>query len=342
MNDPAVRVSCVRHTYPDRTQVHLCGLDFVVEKGTRVVILGPNGCGKTTLLFHVLGLLEPQEGEVSVFGVNPARHFNRIRERVGVLLQNADEQIIAPTVWDDVSFSPRSYGYAEPEVDRLVSDALERVGIAHLRDKVCHHLSGGEKRKVALAGALVLKPELLVLDEPFEGLDPASRTDLVELLNRLHKEQGVTLVMATHDVNVVAAMADMVYVLLRGGEIVAQGAPREIFRDPGMLRRSNIEPPVLAELFQRLEDAGLPLGRPQSLDEAARLLAAAFARRDPRAPGLVREPAGDDLFATPRPIAPVIAESGAPAARPADATADAPVPKDAERPAASAPGSRRP
>ncbi len=342
MNDPAVRVSCVRHTYPDHTQVHLCGLDFVVEAGTRVVILGPNGCGKTTLLFHVLGLLEPQEGEVSVFGVNPARHFNRIRERVGVLLQNADEQIIAPTVWDDVSFSPRSYGYAEPDVNRLVREALECVGIAHLRDKVCHHLSGGEKRKVALAGALVLKPELLVLDEPFEGLDPASRTDLVELLNRLHREQGVTLVMATHDVNVVAAMADMVYVLLRGGEIVAQGAPREIFRDPGMLRRSNIEPPVLAELFQRLEDGGLPLGRPQSLDEAARLLATAFARRDPRASGPVHEVAGDDLFAAPNPTA--AAEPGAPAARPADAqgTADAPRPTEAATPAAAAPGSRRP
>ncbi|HVQ24209.1 MAG TPA: energy-coupling factor ABC transporter ATP-binding protein, partial [Planctomycetota bacterium] len=260
------------HTYPDRTQVHLCGLDFVVDKGQRVVILGPNGCGKTTLLFHVLGLLEPQEGDVSVFGVNPARDFSKIRERVGVLLQNVEEQIIAPTVWDDVSYSPRSYGHGDAEVERMVSAALEQVGIAHLRDKVCHHLSGGEKRKVALAGALALSPELLVLDEPFEGLDPASRSDLVALLNRLHTERGVTLVMATHDVNVVSAMADMVYVLVRGGEIVAHGPPREIFQDPEMLRRSNIEPPVLADLFQRLESAGLPLGRPLTVEEAARSL----------------------------------------------------------------------
>ena len=277
--DPVVRVSCVRHTYPDRTQVHLCGLDFVVEKGRRVVIVGPNGCGKSTLLYHVLGLLEPQEGEVRVFGVNPARHFNRIRERVGVVLQNVEEQIIAPTVWDDVSLSPRNYGYGETEVETLVTRALERVGIAHLRHKVCHHLSGGEKRKVALAGALVLEPELLVLDEPFEGLDPASRTDLVELLNQLHREQGVTLVMATHDINVVPAMADMVYVLLRGGEIVAQGPPREIFRDPGLLRRSNIEPPVLSELFERLEDLGIAAGRPLTVDEAARALKEWMARR---------------------------------------------------------------
>ncbi|HEY3215188.1 MAG TPA: energy-coupling factor ABC transporter ATP-binding protein [Candidatus Eisenbacteria bacterium] len=268
--EPIVRVSCVRHTYPDRTQVHLCGLDFVVERGQRAVVLGPNGCGKSTLLFHILGMLEPQEGEVSVLGVNPARHFDQIRERVGVLLQNVDEQIIAPTVWDDVSFSPRNYGYRDAEVSRMVEETLARVGISHLKHKVCHYLSGGEKRKVALAGALVLKPELLVLDEPFEGLDPASRADLVELLNRLHRERDVTLVIATHDVNVVNATADVVYVLVGGGEIVAHGTPNEVFRDPALLRSSNIEPPVLAELFQRLEDLGVSLGRPLSIEEAVR------------------------------------------------------------------------
>jgi cobalt/nickel transport system ATP-binding protein len=273
VSEPIVRVSCVRHIYPDRTQVHLCGLDFVVPAGQRVVILGPNGCGKTTLLYHILGLLEPAEGEVVVLGVNPAREFHRIRERVGVLLQNVDEQIIAPTVWDDVSFSPRNYGYAEPEVERRVQAALERVGIPHLRNKVCHHLSGGEKRKVALAGALVLEPELLVLDEPFEGLDPASRSDLMNLLNDLHQRQGVSMVLAMHDVNAVTAMADRVYVLLRGGEIVAQGPPSDIFRDPGLLRRSNIEPPVLAELFQRLDELGLEAGRPENLEDAARAIA---------------------------------------------------------------------
>ena len=282
--ETVVRVSCVRHTYPDRTQVHLCGLDFVAARGERLVILGPNGCGKTTLLFHILGLLEPQEGEVAVFGVNPARHFDKIRERVGVLMQNVDEQILAPTVWDDVSFSPRNYGYPAGEVEKRVGETLERVGIAHLRDKVCHHLSGGEKRKVALAGALVLNPELLVLDEPFEGLDPSSRSDLVLLLNRLHAERGVTLVIATHDVNVVPAMADRVYVLVRGGEIVAQGPPRDVFADPALLRRSNIEPPVLAELFERLEALGITLGRPITVEEAAAVLADWGARPAPTAP----------------------------------------------------------
>jgi cobalt/nickel transport system ATP-binding protein len=302
VSEPIVRVSCVRHTYPDRTVVHLCGLDFVVERGQRAVVLGPNGCGKTTLLYHILGLLEAQEGEISVFGVNPARHFNRIRERVGVLLQDVDEQIIAPTVWDDVSFSPRSYGYGDAEVGRMTEEALERVGIAHLGHKVCHYLSGGEKRKVALAGALVLQPELLVLDEPFEGLDPASRADLVGLLNQLHGDYGVTLVMATHDVNVVNAMADVVYVLVGGGEIVAHGPPEQIFRKPALLRSSNIEPPVLAELFQRLEELGVSLGRPLSVAEAAQAIVewggrGVGGRRGPAAPPpAVAEPGAPTLF----------------------------------------------
>jgi cobalt/nickel transport system ATP-binding protein len=287
MNDPrhvpapdgaAVRVSCVRHVYSDRTQVHLCGLDFVVKPGERVAILGPNGSGKSTLLYHILGLLEPHEGEVSVFGVNPARGFHKIRERVGVVLQNVDEQILAPTVWDDVSFSPRNYGYAAPEVDRMVDAVLEETGIAHLRHKVCHLLSGGEKRKVALAGALVLRPELLIMDEPFEGLDPRSKSDLAALLARLHA-QGMTMVTATHDVHAVADLADIVYVLVPGGEIIARGQPEEIFADAARLKASNIEPPQVVELFQRLEEEGISLGRPLTVEDAVQRLKAALAAR---------------------------------------------------------------
>ncbi|MGH7725200.1 MAG: energy-coupling factor ABC transporter ATP-binding protein [Candidatus Eiseniibacteriota bacterium] len=275
----AVRVSCVRHIYADKTQVHLCGLDFVVPKGRRVVILGPNGSGKSTLLYHILGLLAPDEGEVSVFGVNPARAFNKIRERVGVVLQNVDEQILAPTVWDDVSFSPRNYGYATAEVDRMVDAVLEEVGIAHLRDKVCHSLSGGEKRKVALAGALVLKPELLVMDEPFEGLDPRSKSDLASLLYELHRKNGMTMITASHDVHTVPDLADTVYVLVHGGEIIAHGSPEEIFADAAMLKASNIEPPQIVELFQRLEEEGVSLGRPTSVEDALARLKAALAAR---------------------------------------------------------------
>lgn len=320
-----VRVSCVRHTYPDKTSVHLCGLDFVVTKGQRVVVLGPNGCGKSTLLYHILGLLAPEEGEVLVFGVNPARQFSKIRERVGVLLQNADEQIIAPTVWDDVSFSPRNYGYTDTEVERKTSYALRRMGIEHLRHKVCHYLSGGEKRKVALAGALVLEPELLVLDEPFEGLDPTSRSEMVELLNTLNRDHGVSLVVATHDVQMVAPLADRVYVLKHGGEIVAHGAPGDVFQDLELLRATNIEPPVLAELFQRLESAGYALGRPQTPEEAAERLVRWVRSEGERAAAAVTTALSDAHREG-------AASSGVPAPPPAVASSPAGPPGEAPRP----------
>jgi len=263
-----VTVSCLKHIYPDTTEIHICGLDFVVNRGERVVVLGGNGSGKTTLLYHILGLLKPDEGRVAVFGVNPATHYNDIRERIGVLLQNVEEQILSPTVWEDIAFSPRNYGYSREETARLVDSVMAELGIAHLRDKICHYLSGGEKRKVALAGALVLRPALLILDEPFEGLDSRSRADLAELLNRRNRE-GMSLIMSTHDLNLVGSLADRVYVLARGEGVVAAGTPVEIFTNVDALKRSNIDPPVLTELFNRLRENGIDLQMPVDVDRAA-------------------------------------------------------------------------
>ncbi len=262
-----VTVSCLKHTYPDTTEIHMCGLDFVVNRGERVVILGGNGSGKTTLLYHVLGLLAPDEGSVSVFGVKPSVHYNTIRERIGVLLQSVDEQILSPTVWDDISFSPRNYGYQKEETDTMVEQVMSELGIGHLRDKICHYLSGGEKRKVALAGALVLRPELLILDEPFEGLDSRSRAELVTLLNRQNRE-GMTIVMSTHDLNLVASFADRVYVLAKGRGVVTAGTPAEIFMQADALRASNIDPPLLTELFLKLREHGVAVNVPTLVDQA--------------------------------------------------------------------------
>lgn len=258
--EEVVRISCVRHTYEDGTSVHLCGLDFVAHRGKRVAVLGPNGAGKTTMLYHILGLLKPQEGAVSVFGVSPAEQWATIRRRVGVMLQNVDEQIIAPTVGDDVAFSPRQYGLPEAEVRERVARVLRLLGIEDLADRVPHNLSGGEKRKVALAGALVMDPELLVLDEPFEGLDPTSRQGLLDLLENLSRERGMTVVLTTHDIDAVPEFADYAYVLAPGGTIALSGTPAEVFANAGVLADGNIKPPILAELFSRLRerDASAP------------------------------------------------------------------------------------
>ena len=252
--DEVVRISCIRHTYEDGTSVHLCGLDFLAHAGARVAVLGPNGAGKTTMLFHILGLLRSQEGEVKVFGVSPADEWPAIRRRIGVVLQNVDEQLLAPTVIDDVAFSPRQYGLRESEALERAHRALGLLGIEHLADRVPHSLSGGEKRKVALAGALVMDPELLVLDEPFEGLDPTSRSALLGLMGTLATERGMTIVMSTHDIDSVPEFADYAYVLAPGGKIALSGTPEELFASADVLAEGNIEPPILAELFARLKE----------------------------------------------------------------------------------------
>jgi len=251
-----VRISCVRHTYEDGASVSLCGLDFVATRGSRVAVLGPNGAGKTTMLYHILGLLRPQEGTVSVFGVSPSAEWKNIRQRIGIVLQNVDEQLIAPTVYDDVAFSPRQYGMPEDEVRVRANATLAMLGIEKLAHRVPHNLSGGEKRKVALAGALVMEPELLVLDEPFEGLDPASREGLIGLLMRLSVERGMTIVLSTHDIDTVPEFADYAYVLAAGGAIALRGTPAEVFANADTMKASNITPPVLAELFSRLRANG--------------------------------------------------------------------------------------
>jgi len=264
-----VRVSNLRFTYPDGTKLHFHGLDFVVHQGERVVILGPNGSGKSTLLFHLIGLFMASEGMISVFGVDPSKDYIKIRERIGVLLQNVENQIIAPTVWDDISFSPRNYGYKKEDVKRLVEDIIEKLDISHLRDKVPHYLSGGEKTKVGLAGALVTKPGLLILDEPFEGLDPTCRMDLIGLLNRVSRENETALIISTHNIDTVPLIADTVYLMAMGGEIVGRGSPKEIFTQLELLSKCHIEPPVLGALFFELRKYGINLGLSLTVEEAA-------------------------------------------------------------------------
>jgi cobalt/nickel transport system ATP-binding protein len=269
LSDEVVRVSCVRHVYPDGTEVSLCGLDFVAHRGERVVILGPNGAGKSTLLNHILGLLRPTDGEVVVLGHDPSREFDLIQPKLGVLLQDVDDQLLGPTVADDVAFGARNAGFGE-ESRAMALRSMERLNVLHLADKVPHYLSGGEKRKVALAGALVTNPDLLVLDEPFEGLDPRSRSDLVALLMDLHRERELTMIVTTHHVDLLPILADTVYVLADGGRIVARGTPEDVFAQAELLKETSIEPPALTMLFQRLKSQGVDLGSPSDIDDAVR------------------------------------------------------------------------
>lgn len=269
VNDEIIaQVNCLKHVYPDQTAVDLCGLNFTVRRGQRVAVLGANGSGKSTLIFHLLGLLSPIDGQVTVFGVNPAKQFREIRHRVGVLLQNVEDQIIGPTVWDDVTFTPRALGWERQRIDACARAILDRLEISHLKDKIPHYLSGGEKRKAALAGALVTRPELLIMDEPFTGLDPRSRSELVRLMNQVHSEYGITYIVSTHEIDFVPYIADWVYVL--GGQhgITLSGTPQEVFSQPEALRAVRIDLPALSDLFEVLQDKGWDVAVPLTVNQA--------------------------------------------------------------------------
>ena len=268
-----VRVRDLGFRYPDGTSLHFEGEDFTVREGERVVMLGPNGSGKSTLLSLLLGLLKASGGEIDVMGVDPGKNYEKVRERIGALLQNPDLQIIAPRVWDDVSFSPRNYGYPKEKTEELVGDVLRKLEIEHLKDKVPHYLSGGEKTKVGLAGALVTKPGLLILDEPFEHIDPMCRTEMIRLLNSVNRENGTAIILSTHNMNTVPLIADTVYLMAVGGRIVGKGTPKEVFSMTGALAECHIEPPVLGELFAELKKLGVDLDPSLTVEDAALTIA---------------------------------------------------------------------
>jgi cobalt/nickel transport system ATP-binding protein len=270
MNDGEriIEVDCITHVYPDMTKVQICGLDFIVNRGERVSILGSNGCGKTTLLKHLLGVLIPKDGSVRVFGVDPGREYSKIRERIGVVMQDVDEQILGPTVYDDILFAPLNYGAEKAEAEKMAKHVIERLNLGPIQGKIVNYLSGGEKKKVALAGALVMEPELLILDEPFTGLDPISRRDLIKILNQFNKEKGITFIMTLHEVDLVSEVTDVLYLMHGHGDLSERGSPDEIFGRFRDLEGFNLEEPTLTKLFKGLKREGLDFGAPLHIDEA--------------------------------------------------------------------------
>lgn len=265
-------VDCITHVYPDTTKVQICGLDFIVNQGERVGILGGNGCGKTTLLKHLLGVLVPKDGSVRVFGVDPGKEYSKVRQRIGVVMQDVDEQILGPTVYDDILFAPLNYGMERIKAEALAKAVIERLNIESIQGKIVHYLSGGEKKKVALAGALVLEPDLLILDEPFTGLDPKSKRDLIQILNELNKEKGITIIMTLHEVELVSEATDILYLMHGHGDLSERGRPDEIFGKFKDLESFNLEEPTLTKLFKGLKKEGIDFGDPLRIDEAIELI----------------------------------------------------------------------
>lgn len=235
---PALLVSGLAHAYPDG-HPSLRGVDLRIEAGERVALLGPNGAGKTTLVLHLNGLIPAASGSVAVNGIPVTRSsVAQVRRRVGVVFQDPDDQLFMPTVWADVAFGPTNAGLPREEVDRCVAHALERVGMAGHADRPPHHLSMGQRRRVAVATVLAMSPDLLVLDEPSSNLDPAARRELAEILTGL----DVTLLMVTHDLPYALQLCER-SVILSDGLIVADAPTAHLLADTDLLARHRLELP---------------------------------------------------------------------------------------------------
>ncbi|MFI5854982.1 energy-coupling factor ABC transporter ATP-binding protein [Streptomyces parvulus] len=231
-------VSGLAYAYPDGHQA-LFGVDFSVARGERVALLGPNGAGKTTLVLHLNGILTAGAGSVAVAGMPvDKRNMAEIRRRVGIVFQDPDDQLFMPTVREDVAFGPAAAGMKGPELEACVDRALDLVGMAEFKDRPPHHLSFGQRRRVAVATVLAMEPEILVLDEPSSNLDPASRRELADILRSL----DVTVLMVTHDLPYALELCPRA-LILSDGVIAADGATAELLSDEALMSAHRLELP---------------------------------------------------------------------------------------------------
>lgn len=238
MMSARVVVESLEFAYPDG-RVALNGVDLVVEPGERVAILGPNGAGKTTLALHINGIHEPAAGSVTV-GALPVVEENlaEIRRRVGLVFQDSNDQLFMPNVGEDVAFGPANLGLTGKDLEHRVEEALSAVGGADLAGRPSHHLSGGERRRAALATVLSMEPDVLVFDEPSSDLDGAGRRELVATLGPL----PMTQVIITHDLPLALELCPR-SLIMRGGRIVADGATGELLADRHLLEENGLELP---------------------------------------------------------------------------------------------------
>ena len=268
----AIEAKDLCYTYEDGTTA-LDHVSFFAEEGCVTGILGSNGAGKSTLFLNLNGVLTPAGGEVLLDGekVSYTRQgLTELRRKVGIVFQDPDDQLFSADVYRDVSFGPVNLGLPEDEVRRRVESALELTGISDLRGKPTHALSYGQKKRAAIAGVAAMQPRVMILDEPTAGLDPQGVSDIMKLLKKLRSELGMTIILATHDMDIVPLYCDRVF-LLSGGKMLRSGTPEEVFSDPEELRRNHLRLPRIAHLMEVLSDRdGVDVERSAATISAAR------------------------------------------------------------------------
>jgi cobalt/nickel transport system ATP-binding protein len=246
MSHHFVECTEVNYTYPDGKKA-VNNISFRINHGESVGIIGANGAGKSTLLNLLLGIIFPTKGEINVGGTKITKKtLSFIRERVGLVFQDSDDQLFMPTVYDDVAFGPRNYKLEETEVEKRVMKALNTVGIAHLKERPPYKLSGGEKRAAAIATILSMEPDILIMDEPSTALDPKSRRSLINLL----KEFKHTKIIATHDMDMVLDVCDRT-IIINNGVVVADGLTKDILLNEKLLKECSLELPLCVQGYDK-------------------------------------------------------------------------------------------
>ncbi len=230
-------------------------LSIAFEEGKTTAILGANGAGKSTLFLHLNGILQPEHGEVRFRG-QPISYkkagLRQLRSKVGIVFQNPDDQLFSASVYQDISFGAVNMGLPSEEVHRRVNVVMEQIGITYLKDRPTHSLSSGQKKRVAFAGIMVMQPEVIILDEPTAGLDPVGVSELMHLLQDVCRQQNTTIILSTHDIDVVPIYADVIDVMDQG-HVIAHGTPEEIFAQPELLRSHHLRLPRISHLLEILQ-----------------------------------------------------------------------------------------
>jgi energy-coupling factor transport system ATP-binding protein len=263
---PVLRVEDLHHTYLPGTPfeaVSLQGVNMEVQEGEIVAIIGPTGSGKSTLIQHFNGLISPQRGSVTVLGQDLRDHdldIKRLRRQVGMIFQTPEQQLFEQYVGDDIAFGPRNFGLDAAEVRQRVKRAMEMVGLGFedFKDRLTFSLSGGEMRKVAIAGVLALEPRILVFDEPTSGLDPATASEFLAKIRELRDLEKVTIIIVSHNMESVAQLADRIYVIVQG-QSVLEGTPQQIFSQSGQIRDYGLDTPQITQVMQGLRSCGRPV-----------------------------------------------------------------------------------
>ena len=247
----AIETINLSYSYADGTKA-LQNINFTFQQGENIALLGPNGAGKSTLLHHFNGLLMPTSGKVYVLEKEVTKqNIDKIRQKVGLVFQDPDDQLFARTVSQDIAFGPTNLGLSRNEIEERVKWAIEVTELQGLENKAPQNLSAGQKKRAAIAGVLAMKPEMLILDEPMANLDPRTASKILNLLRQLNQELGLTLIIATHDVDLVPLFADQICILNKG-QIVLQGPPKEVFSQADVLRSIDLRLPRITHLFEIL------------------------------------------------------------------------------------------